>query len=332
MQGMDVLVWGVLVLGAAVLFMFWGLLVKQRRKLDKLKQQFIAIEKQARFTHKQFIKTQSFFDNTITALSESLAKAGPDWKTSARDLQKALLEVRATRPPCAIPAAMLDEYTMNGRIPVEERYRDSSYSSKDPLVYENEKIDEYIRQIGKGDLKGPRYGVTNEWLFQALKKYGIQGKEVAIMGSNRPWYESMCLFFKAKCTTIEYNRIISNYPNLKIITPAEYDQNPVRFEFALSISSFEHDGLGRFGDPLNPRGDLDAMKKMKSIVKPGGILFLATPVGKDKLYWNAHRVYGQIRLPLLLEGWEIVESFGYNEKDLLSDKNSYEPVFVLRNT
>ncbi len=32
------------------------------------------------------------------------------------------------------------------------------------------------------------------------------------------------------------------------------------FDMALSISSFDHDGLGRYGDPLDPVGDLKAMR------------------------------------------------------------------------
>jgi len=292
------------------------------RQIMKLRRRIEQLEKDQKFTHKQFIKTQAFLDRTLQALIES----------SNDETRRALQLVRQSRPPAAIPSHLLDAYTMGGRIPVEERYRDSSYSPDSPLVYEKGTIGEYVRQIARGDLKGPRYGKTNGWLLEALKKYGIKGKTLAIMGSNRPWYESMCLFLEAKCTTIEYNRIETDHPGLKIITPAEYDKNPVRFDAALSISSFEHDGLGRFGDPLNPTGDLEAMKKMKSIVKPGGLLFLSVPTGKDKIYWNAHRVYGLLRLPLLLEGWEVVERFGYDESDLLKDKNAYEPVFVLRNT
>ena len=44
---------------------------------------------------------------------------------------------------------------------------------------------------------------------------------------------------------------------------------------------------------------------------------MSVPVGKDILVWNAHRVYGRLRLPLLLEGWETVHTFGFSE-ELLS--------------
>ncbi len=228
-----------------------------------------------------------------------------------------------------IPAELLNDYTMGSKIEIDDLYFDDSCS--EPRIYEKEQINSFIEKIKNKEIF--YYRNTDKWLYQALEKYPIENKKVVIMGSNVPLYESFCLHYGGECTTIEYNKIISKHPSLKIMTPDEYDKNPTRFDVGFSISSFEHSGLGRYGDTLNPNGDLDAMKKMKSILKPGGILFLAVPVGKDKVVWNAHRVYGKIRLPLLLKGWEVLDYFGYDEK--LLDKNNWgkihQPVFVLKN-
>jgi SAM-dependent methyltransferase len=75
---------------------------------------------------------------------------------------------------------------------------------------------------------------------------------------------------------------------------------------ALSISSFEHDGLGRYGDPVDANGDLKAMERMRRVLKPNGYLILAVPVGVDTIKWNAHRKYGRVRLPVLLRLWSLV--------------------------
>ena len=61
---------------------------------------------------------------------------------------------------------------------------------------------------------------------------------------------------------------------------------------AITISSIDHDGLGRYGDPLNPHGDLRTMQWLKCLVKPGGLLFVSVPVGPDIVAWNLHRRYG----------------------------------------
>ena len=42
------------------------------------------------------------------------------------------------------------------------------------------------------------------------------------------------------------------------------------------------------------------MARVRSILKPGGLLLLTVPVGPDVLVFNLHRRYGPARLPLLL--------------------------------
>ena len=84
-------------------------------------------------------------------------------------------------------------------------------------------------------------------------------------------------------------------------------KDALQFDVALSISSFDHDGLGRYGDPVDPKGDIKAMQEAQALLKPGGLMFLTVPVGPDILVWNLHRRYGEHRLPLLLGGWEEVE-------------------------
>ncbi len=82
------------------------------------------------------------------------------------------------------------------------------------------------------------------------------------------------------------------------------------FDFIASFSSIEHSGLGRFGDPLDPYGDLKEMQKMRCLLKDDGLFYLGLPVHTpDSLEWNAHRVYGPLRLPLLLAGFEVVSVF-----------------------
>jgi hypothetical protein len=85
----------------------------------------------------------------------------------------------------------------------------------------------------------------------------------------------------------------------------------------VSISNFEHDGLGRYGDPIDPNGDMRAMSEMQALVKPNGFLILGVPVARDAVVWNAHRLYGRVRLPLLLRGWSIDAFVGFDGQVLV---------------
>ena len=79
------------------------------------------------------------------------------------------------------------------------------------------------------------------------------------------------------------------------------------FDVIVSFSGIEHDGLGRYGDPVHPNGDLAAMKEMWSCLKPGGLLLLGVPTcSHDMLVYPEHRIYGPHRLKRVLRGFTLV--------------------------
>lgn len=63
----------------------------------------------------------------------------------------------------------------------------------------------------------------------------------------------------------------------------------------------EHVGLGRYGDPLDPEGDLKAIAELRRVLAPGGTLLFVVPIGRPKIMFNAHRIYSYR---------QVVESFG----------------------
>jgi SAM-dependent methyltransferase len=73
------------------------------------------------------------------------------------------------------------------------------------------------------------------------------------------------------------------------------------------LHTVEHVGLGRYGDPLDYDGDLKAIAELKRVVKPGGSLLFVTPVGKPRLQFNAHRIYGYDQVLEYFDGFELKE-------------------------
>jgi hypothetical protein len=57
------------------------------------------------------------------------------------------------------------------------------------------------------------------------------------------------------------------------------------------MHTIEHIGLGRYGDPIDPDGDLKAIKELKRVVTVGGSLIFVAPIGRPKIQFNAHRIY-----------------------------------------
>ncbi|MEK7568563.1 MAG: DUF268 domain-containing protein [Patescibacteria group bacterium] len=57
------------------------------------------------------------------------------------------------------------------------------------------------------------------------------------------------------------------------------------------MHTVEHVGLGRYGDAIDPDGDIKATKELSRVLSSGGYLLFVVPVGKPKIEFNAHRIY-----------------------------------------
>jgi hypothetical protein len=147
-------------------------------------------------------------------------------------------------------------------------------------------------------------------------EHSIQGKNVAVIGSSWPWLEAILFSCGAShITTIEYGTINSTVRNRSAFTPREFARRflneRIGFDIVASMSSLEHSGLGRCGDALNPRGDIDAAEEVFCMLKPGGYFLISMPyVRRSTLVWNAHRQYGPGRMKLFAAGYRLVDYFG----------------------
>lgn len=58
-----------------------------------------------------------------------------------------------------------------------------------------------------------------------------------------------------------------------------------------ALHSIEHFGLGRYGDPIDYFGHTKAIQNLISILRGGGVLYYSSPIGKNRIEFNAHRVF-----------------------------------------
>ena len=222
-----------------------------------------------------------------------------------------------------------EKYSLNGKIPFREWYFNESQINVDHL-YELNNVNRLKQKAKKREVN--YYGQTDNWLYHALVDFPIYNKDVLVIGSLMPWYESIALEHHCKsCTVVEYREQNTKIDGITYIQPHNLENR--KFDCIFSISSYEHDGLGRYGDPLNPNGDLESMKAIRQNLHDEGLMFLAVPVGKDEIVWNAHRVYGKIRLPLLIEDWNLVGKYGLSKEIWdapYTNDCPAQPVLVLR--
>lgn len=69
----------------------------------------------------------------------------------------------------------------------------------------------------------------------------------------------------------------------------------------------EHIGLGRYGDPLDPEGDIKAINELKRVLAYGGDLLFVVPIGVPKLAFNAHRVYSYDQILSYFKELKLIE-------------------------
>ncbi len=56
------------------------------------------------------------------------------------------------------------------------------------------------------------------------------------------------------------------------------------------LHALEHFGLGRYGDPIDPKGFERGFTNMAALLKKGGVFYLSVPVGISRVEFNGQRV------------------------------------------
>ena len=213
---------------------------------------------------------------------------------------------------------------MDGRVKSlrYKRHIDELYLGKTARdsVWTHELVESMKTQALDGTLPG-NYGVGESVaLFAAVRKARIFGKHVLVIGSENPWVEAICLAAGAShVTTLEYGTIRSEHPLVSSLLPKEFNQKYLggtlpRFDAVVTFSSVEHSGLGRYGDALNPWGDIITIGRAWCASAPDATLTIGVMSGDDAIEFNAHRRYGSVRYPYLATNWEAFSREDNNQR------------------
>ncbi len=117
---------------------------------------------------------------------------------------------------------------------------------------------------------------------------------------------------------IDIRDLTSATKNIEFIQANMIDMRNDLYDYCDSLSclhALEHFGLGRYGDPIDFNGHLKGFVNMHSILKSGGTLYLSVPIGKQRIEFNAHRVFSLVYLLKMFQGkFEIVHFSYVNDK------------------
>lgn len=215
-----------------------------------------------------------------------------------------------------IPEELLPYFTFNGSLIVTEHElrRDIYLGAPSTKIWKEAEIKRMVGIVADGTLQGTYGANSTAWFRDDVGQLPIRDKSLLVIGSETPWVEVILLYFgAAKVTTLEYADIVSEHPKLKTLRPSQFRERFLagtleQFDGIVTHSSLEHSGLGRYGDALNPWGDILAVARAWCVTKQGGFMYLGLPTGSDTVMSNWHRTYGLTRWPLVAANWKPLPS------------------------
>ena len=173
-------------------------------------------------------------------------------------------------------------------------------------------IDSYRSKASRRQASFGNYINGPKMVYSALDKFSPAGKHVLVVGSApHPWLEGIALAYGAsKITTSEYQvPEITGIKYSTIMSTIHHEtllMNPVQFDMIMSYSSLEHDGLGRYHDPIAPDADIQQLRNLYDLLKPGGHMILQVPLREtDDITMNEGRHYGPIRYPRMIAPFQL---------------------------
>jgi SAM-dependent methyltransferase len=146
------------------------------------------------------------------------------------------------------------------------------------------------RNVASGTMKGHYF---HQDLFVAHRIFKNNPIRHIDIGSRTDGFVAHVASFRS-VEVIDIRPLISTVKNISF-TQTDLMQLPVNMisscDSVSSLHAIEHFGLGRYGDPIDIDGHLKAINNIHVILKPNGKFYFSVPIGKQRIEFNAHRVF-----------------------------------------
>lgn len=130
------------------------------------------------------------------------------------------------------------------------------------------------------------------WAAKLILKSGV--KKHLDIGSRLDGFIAHLLAANIDVTMIDVREFPEKVENLHTIVDDATELRQIEDESIESMSalcSLEHFGLGRYGDPVDPEACFKCFENIQKKLKSRGKLYLSVPIGKERVEFNAHRVF-----------------------------------------
>lgn len=130
------------------------------------------------------------------------------------------------------------------------------------------------------------------WAARLILKAGT--KKHFDIGSRLDGFIAHLLAAEIEVTIIDIREFPEKIKNLYTIVDDAttlYQIPDESIESMSALCSLEHFGLGRYGDPIDPEACFKCFENIQKKLKKGGRLYISVPVGKERVEFNAHRVF-----------------------------------------
>ena len=97
--------------------------------------------------------------------------------------------------------------------------------------------------------------------------------------------------FDARPITTQVPGVIFKKANLMLPLSLPSDGGGGYCDSLSCLHVIEHFGLGRYGDPVDTHGHKYGIANMARLLKPCGRLYISTPIGQERVEFNANRVF-----------------------------------------
>ncbi len=91
----------------------------------------------------------------------------------------------------------------------------------------------------------------------------------------------------------------------------------------------EHIGLGRYGDPIDAQGARRAALELQRVIAQDGRLYLSTPIGRERVCFNAHRVFSPSTILAMFSQLRLIQFSYIDDAGRLHQDASIEGIPLL---